>query len=162
MLLTKPFRNESMKKPHMDDAVDDFLSILPLVRRSINKKVLKSALGQIEAAISIPHFEIMKTLQEDGTRHIAEIGEKLSIPRPQMTHLIDRLVDQGIVERQAVENDRRIINIALTPKGRKMIEEHDCMVRESINTKLSCLSDGELQELSSSLRILNNTLSKIQ
>ena len=146
----------------MDGVVDDFLSILPLIRRSINKKILKSALGQIEEAISIPHFEIMKTLQEDGIRHIAEIGEKLSIPKPQMTHLIERLVGQGIVERQAVETDRRIINIALTPRGRRMIEEHDCMVKESINVKLSCLSDKELQELSASLRILYNTLSKIR
>jgi DNA-binding MarR family transcriptional regulator len=151
-----------MRKTHMDGVVDDFLSILPLVRRSINKKILKSVLGQIEEAISIPHFEIMKTLQEDGTRHIAEIGEKLSIPKPQMTHLIDRLVIQGIVERQTVETDRRIINIVLTPKGRRMIEEHDCMVKESINAKLSCLSDNELQELSASLRILYRTLSKIQ
>lgn len=146
----------------MDGVVDDFLSILPLVRRSINKKVLKSALGQTEAAISIPHFEIMKTLQEDGTRHIAEIGEKLSIPKPQMTHLIDHLVCQGIVERRVVETDRRSINIVLTSKGRRMIKEHDCMVRESINAKLSCLSNEELQELSASLRILYRTLSKIQ
>ena len=146
----------------MDGVVDDFLSVLPFIRRSVNKKVLKSAIAQIEEAISMPHFEIMKTLQEDGTRHIAEIGEKLSISKPQMTHLIDRLVDLGIVERQAVETDRRIINIALTSKGRRMIEEHDCMVRESINTKLSCLSDKELQELSFSLRILRSTLSKIQ
>jgi len=151
-----------MRKSNMNSVVDDFLSILPLIRRSINRKVLKSALAQIEEAISIPHFEIMKTLQEEGTRHIAEIGEKLSIPKPQMTHLIDRLVDIGVVERQPVETDRRIINIALTPKGRRMIEEHDCMVRESINTKLSCLSDQELQELSTSLRILNSTLSKIR
>jgi len=151
-----------MRKSNMNSVVDDFLSILPLIRRSINRKVLKSALSQIEEAISIPHFEIMKTLQEEGTRHIAEIGEKLSIPKPQMTHLIDRLVDIGVVERQPVETDRRIINIALTPKGRRMIEEHDCMVRESINTKLSCLSDQELQELSTSLRILNSTLSKIR
>ena len=146
----------------MNGVVDDFLSILPFIRRSVNKKVLKSALAQIEEAISVPHFEIMKTLQEDGTRYMAEIGEKLSIPKPQMTHLIDHMVDLGIVERQAVETDRRVTNIALTSKGMRMIEEHDSIVRDSINTKLSCLSDEELQELSSSLRILSRTLSKIK
>ncbi len=146
----------------MDGVVRDFLSIPPLIRRSINKKVLKSAFAQTEEAISLPQFEIMKTLKEAGTKHIAEIGERLSIPKPQMTQLIDRLVSLEIVERQADATDRRVINIALTKKGRKMIEERDCLVKRSIEEKLSCLTDEELRELSVSLRKLSDILSKLQ
>ena len=151
-----------MNKDAMDGIVSDFLSILPLMRRSVSKKVLKSALAQIEEPITMPQFEIMKTLQEEGKRHIAEIGERLSIPKPQMTHLIDRLVHLGIVQRQADDTDRRVINIALTSKGKIMIEEHDRMVRDSIIGKLSCLTDDELQEMSESLRKLNKILFKLQ
>ena len=151
-----------MNKDAMDGIVDDFLSILPLVRRSVSKKVLKSALVQIEEPITMPQFEIMKTLQEEGKMHIAEIGGKLSIPKPQMTHLIDRLVNLGIVLRQGDETDRRVTNIALTLKGKTMIEEHDIMVRDIIIGKLSCLTDDELQELSVSLRKLSKILFKLQ
>ena len=151
-----------MGKNVMDGVISDFLSIPPLMRRSINKKVLKSALAQIEDAISLPQYEIMKTLREGGMRHIAEIGERLSIPKPQMTHLIDRLVSLEIVERQADEADRRVTNIALTQKGSRMIEEHDGLVRGIIQEKLSCLTDEELQELSVSLRKLSDILSKLQ
>ena len=151
----------TQKRP-MESIVDDFLSILPLMRRSVSKKVLKSALEQIEEPVSLPQFEIMKTLQEEGTQHIARIGEKLSIPKPQMTVLIDRLEGLGIAERQADENDRRVINVALTARGKAMIEEHDAMVRDIIVDKLSCLTDGEVQELSESLRKLNKILCKLQ
>lgn len=146
----------------MEGVVDDFLSILPLMRRSVSKKVLKSALEQIEEPVSLPQFEIMKTLQEEGTQHIAWIGQKLSIPKPQMTVLIERLVGLGIVERQADVSDRRVINIALTPRGKAMIEEHDGMVRDVIIDKLSCLTGQEVRELSESLRKLNKILFKLQ
>jgi DNA-binding MarR family transcriptional regulator len=149
-------------KDKMEGIVDDFLSILPLMRRSISKKVLKSALEQIEEPVSLPQFEIMKTLQEEGIQHIAWIGEKLSIPKPQMTVLIDRLVSLGIVERQADVSDRRVINIALTPRGKTMIDEHDGMVRDIIIDKLSCLTDREVMELTDSLRKLNRILFKLQ
>jgi len=151
-----------MKRAVMNRVVDDFLSLLPLMRRSVSKKVLKSALAQIEEPITMPQFEIMKTLLEEGRLHIAKIGEKLSIPKPQMTHLIDRLVSLEIVQRQADKIDRRTINIALTTKGKTMIEEHDGMVRESIIGKLSCLTDAELQEMSDSLRKLSRILFKLQ
>jgi len=151
-----------MKRSALDGVVEDLLSIPSLLRRSINRKVLKSALAQIEAAISLLHLEIMMTLKEAGTKHIAEIGEKLLIPKPQMTHLIDRLVGLEIVERRPDTADRRITNITLTEKGRKMIEEHDRLFKSSIKENLSCLTDEELQELSTSLRSLRDILSKLQ
>ena len=145
----------------LDDVVEDLLSVPSLLRRSVNKKVLKSAFAKIDGAISLPHFEIMKILKEEGTKHIAEIGEKLLIPKPQMTHLIDRLVSLEIVERRTDATDRRTMNITLTEKGRKMIEEHDQLFKTCIKENLSCLTDEELQELSVSLRSFRDILSRL-
>ena len=150
-----------MNSSSRDSVIHDFLSIPSLMRRSINKKVLKCAFDRIED-ISLPHFEIMKTLQQEGRQHIADIGDRLQIPKPQMTNLIDRLEGLGFVVRQADEVDRRAINIALTPKGNDMLQKHDRMIRSSIEEKLSCLTDGELQELSVSLRKLAEILAKLQ
>lgn len=137
------------------------LSIPPLMRRNIQRKVLKSAFAQIED-ISLPHFEVMKTLKDEGTQHIAEIGKRLQIPRPQMTHLIDRLESLGIVARQADTADRRSVNIALTDQGRRILDEQDRLIKHGIKGKLSCLTDEELRELSVSLRKLRDILSKLQ
>ena len=150
-----------MKNNVLGSVVKDLLSIPPLIRRSIHRKLFKTVLAQIEEDISLPHFEIMKTLKEIGTLHIAEIGERLQIPKPQMTHLIDRLVSLEIVARQTDAADRRIINIALTDKGRAMIEESDRLIKGIFREKLSCLTNEELQELSVSLRKLRDLLSKL-
>lgn len=150
-----------MKKRILDSVVNDLLSITPLIRRNIQRKIVRTAFAQIEEDISLPHLEVLVTLREEGTRHIAEIGEKLQIPKPQMTHLIDRLENLGIVNRQPDISDRRIINIALTEKGSQLIEELDRVIKGSMREKLSALSDEELQEMSRCLRKLWNILIKL-
>ena len=100
-------------------------------------------------------------LEEAGTPHVAEIGERLQIARPQMTHLIDRLVELGIVERQTGTEDRRMINIMLTDKGKAIIKENDRDIRNATRAALSCLTDEELESLSVSLRNLREIFSKL-
>lgn len=150
-----------MKKDMLDIVIGELLAVPPLIRRGINRKVVRAAFAKIGEDISIPHFEIMRLLQESGTQHIAEIGEKLLIPKSQMTPLIDRLVSLQIVERQADEADRRLINIVLTDKGKAIQKEKDRSLRINFRVKLSHLTDEELKELSVSLRRLREILSKI-
>ena len=150
-----------MKPEVRDSVVSDLLSITPLIRRNIQRKLVRTAFAGIEEHITLPHLEIMLTLKEEATRHIAEIGERLQIPKPQMTHLIDRLQSLELVSRQTDAGDRRIINIALTGKGRRIIEELDGVIKSSIKEKLAGLTEAELKEMSVSLRRLGEILSKL-
>ena len=150
-----------MKNGILNTVAEDLFSTMPLVGRSIRKKLLKTALTSFEEDIAPPHFEIMKLLEEAGTLHVAEIGERLQIARPQMTHLIDRLVELDIVERQIGIEDRRMINIMLTDKGKRIINEHDDDIRNATREMLACLTDEELEGLSVSLRKLREIFSKL-
>jgi MarR family 2-MHQ and catechol resistance regulon transcriptional repressor len=150
-----------MKKNILDSVVRELLAIPPLVRRGINRKVVRAAFNQVGKGISVPHFEIMKVLEEAGTQHIAEIGEKLLIPKSQMTLLIDRLVNLGIVARRTDATDRRLSNVSLTEKGKAILEEKGRVLRANFAEKLSRLTDDEIEELAVSLRRLKNILSRL-
>lgn len=150
-----------MKNNILDSVVGDLLSIPPLIRRGINRKVVKAAFDEIGEGIGVPHFEIMMVLEEAGTQYIAEIGEKLLIPKPQMTFLIDRLVSLDIVERRTDETDRRMSNVSLTDKGKAILKEKDRVLRANFTENLSRLTDDELQQLASSLRRLRDILSRL-
>ena len=151
-----------IKNSVLDSVVEDLFSTLPLIGRSIRRKLLKTALTSFNEDITPPHFEIMKLLEEAGTLHVAEIGERLQIARPQMTHLIDKLVDLNIVERQTGTADRRTINIMLTNKGKTILGDHDSHIRNATRETLSCLTDEELRDLSASLRKLRDIFSKLE
>ena len=140
----------------------DLLSIPPLVFRIIRRKLIMTTLADIDVDIRFPHYEIMTVLKEEGTLHVAEIGEKLQIAKAQMTHLIDKLVELNLVERNMDTTDRRTINITLTDKGTAFMEIHENNIVNAVREYISFLEDEELEALSHSLRTLRDTLLKIQ
>jgi DNA-binding MarR family transcriptional regulator len=152
----------TMRSDILDRIAADLLSVPAFIFRGVRRKLLKAALDDIGVGISPLHFEIMTLLQEAGTLHACEIGERLRIARAQMTHLIDKLVSLGIVERQMDTADRRMTKIVLTGKGGAILEEHDSDIRNATKEILSCLTDEELEDLSDSLRKIRDILSKLQ
>ncbi len=140
----------------------DLLSVPPLIFRLIRRKLVLKNLAEPDSNLKLLHFEILKVLKEEGTMHMAKIGEKLLIAKAQMTHLIDRLVELDFVERETDAADRRTMNISLTPKGRSFTEAQDTLILNVMQDNIAALSDRELETLSSSLRNLHNILFKMQ
>ena len=140
----------------------DLLSVPPLVFRMVRRKVVMTTLADADVDIKLLHFEIMHVLKEGGTLHPAKIGEKLLIAKAQMTHLIDKLVELGFVKREMGSDDRRTINITLTDKGSKVLEDKDNLVVSAMEENMSSLNDKELEDLSNSLRMLRDILYKLE
>ncbi|MGD0779611.1 MAG: MarR family transcriptional regulator [Dehalococcoidales bacterium] len=140
----------------------NLLSVPPLIFRLVRHKVVTTTLDDTNLDITLLHFEIMHVLREEGTLHPAKIGEKLFIAKAQMTHLIDKLVELDFVKREMCADDRRTLNITLTEKGSKVLEEQDNLVINAMNANMLSLSDAELESLSSSLRNLRDILFKLQ
>ena len=140
----------------------DLLSVPSLVFRMVRRRVVMMTLGDANLDIKLLHFEIMRVLKDEGTMHPAKIGGKLLVAKAQMTHLIDRLVEWGFVKREMGSDDRRTINITLTEKGRKVLEEQDNLVISAMQENMSALTDDDLEDLSKSLRKLRDILIKLE
>ena len=139
----------------------DLLSLPPLIFRLIRRKLV-TTLEDIDVDLKLLHIEIMRVLKEEGTLHPARIGERLLVAKAQMTHLIDKLVELGFVKREMDASDRRTLNITLTEKGSKMLEEQETLVTSAVSDNVADLTDAELEALSSSLRNLRDILFKLQ
>ncbi len=139
----------------------DLLSVPPMIFRLVRRKVAMTTLADSSLDITLLHIEIMHVLKEEGTLHPAKIGEKLFIAKAQMTHLIDKLVELDFVKREMCADDRRTLNITLTDKGRKILEEQDNLVITAMNANMLSLSETELESLSNSLRNLRDILFKL-
>jgi MarR family 2-MHQ and catechol resistance regulon transcriptional repressor len=140
----------------------DLLSIPSLIFRLVRRRVVRTTLADTNLDIKSLHFEIMHLLKDEGTLHPAKIGEKLLVAKAQMTHLIDKLVDLDFVKREMCSDDRRTINLTLTEKGRKVLDEQDNLVINAMEDNMAALSEEELEVFSSSLRNLRDILFKLQ
>jgi DNA-binding MarR family transcriptional regulator len=66
-----------------------------------------------------------------GPLSLKELGELLIAEAGHPSRLVDRLVDAGLVERRAAGDDRRRVELSLTPRGRRL-EKRILAAREGI------------------------------
>jgi MarR family transcriptional regulator, organic hydroperoxide resistance regulator len=63
------------------------------------------------------HLKTLGILDPDEPRPMGVIAEIMHCDASQMTLLVDRLEERGLVERRSMPKDRRVKTIALTPEG---------------------------------------------
>ncbi|MTI16450.1 MarR family transcriptional regulator [Rhodobacteraceae bacterium RKSG542] len=76
-----------------------------------------------EHDMTLPRFDVMATLcaHPDGLR-MTELSEQLVVSNGNVTGIIEKLVEEGLVERQSIQNDRRAHLVKTTEKGRKLMD----------------------------------------
>ena len=71
-------------------------------------------------------FEILTVLSEEGEIPLSRLSERLCCACSNVTGIVDRLERDGLVKRERSLEDRRVIQLALTEKGRKLWESIPC------------------------------------
>jgi DNA-binding MarR family transcriptional regulator len=73
--------------------------------------------------ISMPQISVLMHLHHMGGCQINEIGKKLEISAPAASQLIQKLVEQGYLERSEDALDRRAKVVSITDTGRELIQQ---------------------------------------
>jgi DNA-binding MarR family transcriptional regulator len=82
-----------------------------------------------------------------------EVARRLVSRAPDITRLINPLVEKGWVTRTRPEGNRRMVRLAITPLGLELLKQLDGPVKECGAAQLGHLSREDLQELCRLLRL---------
>lgn len=80
------------------------------------------------------------------------LAERLISRAPDITRIIDRLAERGLVERQRDAANRRVVPIAITSNGAALLAEIAGPLRECHARQLGHLSKSDLAQLTALLR----------
>lgn len=150
-----------MKNQHLDRVIESMIQIPTVMHRKLHRELFKVVLQKFGMDMAPHHLMIMKELKESGTLYSSEIGDAISIAKPQMTQSIDKLIGMGMVEREPDTKDRRKISIRLTQQGKETMERLDNIMKSFMRDKLAVLSDDELKKLAESFNYIAQTFSKL-
>lgn len=101
------------------------------------------------------YLALMVLWEEDGAR-VSRIGERLYLDSATLTPLLKRLEARGLVERRRSSEDERVVEIFLTPEGKKL-EKKALSVAKGILCKMD-MPLGELGRLRDELKGLTTKL----
>ena len=113
---------------HIDDMLPESKHRLRLWLRIL--KVSRRVEGELrerlrsEFGSTLPRFDVMAALDraENGLR-MSDLSGVLKVSNGNVTGIVDRLEADGLVERLAVEGDRRAMAVRLTDQGRAAFRE---------------------------------------
>lgn len=145
-----------LAKNNIDLVIDTILMVFPLIHR----RLFIPANGS-QSGISHPHHSVLNLLDREGTQSLSSAGQKLGISKPQMTAVIDKLVELDMVGRQPGSQDRRIILISLTPAGRTTLRKFRQALRKNLEKQLEKLSAQDTRALSEALITIHSVSSKM-
>lgn len=75
--------------------------------------------------LSITEMHIIEHIGIDRERTMSDTAKDLHITSGTLTIAINNLIKKGYVERQRSEEDRRVVNIRLTEKGKEAFRFHE-------------------------------------
>ena len=118
------------------------------------RQELRSAFG-----MTLPRFDLLSQLERapQGLT-MGELSRRLMVTRGNVTGLIDRLVEENLVERTPMPKDRRAHIVRLTPAGEaafgEMLPNHEA----AIAAKLGFMKRSDLRQLQTLLGRLKDHL----
>lgn len=84
----------------------------------LNRRVSAAIGAELrEIGLSIPQFDVLSTLTEREGLTQQDLAARLYVTKGNVSGLIDRLVEAGLVERRAIPGDRRSHALHLTAAG---------------------------------------------
>ena len=90
----------------------------------------------------------------------AEIAEQMEIQPISLVPVLDRLCEQGLIERQAHPSDRRAKLLRLTPKGEKVLLELEPLAVAIAEDLFAGATAEQIEDFHSLLELLKDNIKR--
>jgi len=97
--------------------------------------------------LTTSQFGVIEALLHLGPLCQGELAGKLLRSGASMTSVVEGLEKRGLVVRQRTEEDKRFVRVALTGKGRRLIQEVFPAHAETVTRLFSLLTEEEQEQL---------------
>ncbi|CDH90064.1 MarR-family transcriptional regulator [Clostridium botulinum B str. Eklund 17B (NRP)] len=127
-----------------------FNDILQIEEQTIKEGVISD--------LSITEIHTIEAIGMYKKRTMSEVAQDLKITVGTLTTAINKLIKKGYVERSRIEEDRRVVLIALTKKGKLAYRLHEKFHNDMVSNSIESLTQQEEVMLISALNKINEFL----
>jgi MarR family transcriptional regulator, 2-MHQ and catechol-resistance regulon repressor len=146
-----------MRMEKLDQAVETIFVTMPMLFKTILHN--PEALGHDPMS---SEFRLVAVVSRHGSMAISRIADFLNVSKPNMTKLVDKLIEEGKIKRVSDLKDRRVTKIEITDVGVAYMENCMDSAKHYAKKKLSALTPQELDTLYNSLDNLLKILNKMK
>ena len=132
-----------------------FLQIFLMAQKSEESAIKDLKTG---ADLSVSEMHTLVAIGRKTPRTMSEVAADLMISVSTLSIAVSKLESRGYVRRIKSEDDRRVVRITLSAKGRRALEEHEQFYFELITAYMQDMTEEEKKETVRTLSHIQNML----
>ncbi|ADQ03743.1 regulatory protein MarR [Caldicellulosiruptor owensensis OL] len=123
---------------------------------------VKDALRYRDDNVNIPasHWMLMNVLDRNGEMKVGDLSKFLGLSNSTVSGIIDKLEEQGYVERRRSNEDRRVVWVKTTQKFKDSLKQHFKEAEKQFEGILSKATEEELDKIIEGFETLKKVLEK--
>ncbi len=125
----------------LEQTLDRFWETVPPLWGYIRSHIRTVATEKFD--ISVEQFHILRFIRR-GHCSVSDLAEARKISRPAVSHGVDAVVNKGLVIRNPSKEDRRYIQLELTPEGNALLDSVFGSTRQWMKLTLEDFSEEDL------------------
>lgn len=137
------------EQPGESVTVEATAGLLIEVNERLRRAFVAAAAG---ADLGLAEAKVLKHVHAGDPQPMRTVARTLGYDASNLTGVVDRLEDRGLLERRTDAQDRRVKTVALTPAGTRAVEGFAAQLQAG--TPLAALAPAELTELHRLLRLV--------
>lgn len=99
----------------------------------------------VRAGVSMTHLHLMWILEQHGDLAMSRLAEILDVSVSSATGIVDRMEERGLVDRVRVPDDRRVVLVRISDRGREALRQTE-LLKEDFMAEIVRRLDGPRQE----------------
>ena len=109
-----------------------------------------------ELNLTYPQYLVLLVLWEEERVTVGRLGERLQLDSGTLSPLLKRLEANGFVRRERSQDDERLVDVTLTPAGRRLERKAQCIPEELGSA--TGMTQQEAADLRDAVRLLTDAL----
>lgn len=111
-------------------------------------RTLKKEIDQLfRDELTNSEFFFLQHLSQNSPQTVSTFSQKYNVSASHITHLVDRLEKQDLVNRQRSAEDKRIVYITITRQGQHIVKQMLAKKRAYLQQKFERLTTEEIETL---------------
>jgi DNA-binding MarR family transcriptional regulator len=107
-----------------------------------------------ERGVTMAQLFCLRAVARTGKSTASEIAKQVELSPSTVVGILDRLERAGLISRERDANDRRIVNVWLTPDGAQLVEETPGLFETVLTESLFETTDQELLDMALQIEAL--------
>lgn len=149
-------KNTNAAQSNSEKLAWQILTVAPVLKKRLFRPDFEQGANQLP----LSYAQVLATLSIEVSMTVTEISERFDIAKPNITPLIDRMIEAGYVKRVRNTTDRRVVHVFILDKGREKVTEMVKSLQDTVQGWSKTMTEEDMGRVTDAIELIRSILAK--